>query len=102
MLLPSLEPSLTALCTDTGCVEEVGNIIPKLSKPTPHTAPGHLRAAAYLYGVETVPLEHARVLELGCETGGNLLPFALACPKAQVVGVDPWAENVLYARESAN
>lgn len=53
-----------------------------------YSSPGHLRATAHLYGVSTVPLAHARVLELGCAAGGNLLPFALAYPDAHVVGVD--------------
>lgn len=53
-----------------------------------YAAPGHIRATAHLYGVDTVPLERARVLELGCAAGGNLLPFALAYPNATVVGVD--------------
>ncbi len=52
------------------------------------SAPGHLKAAAQLYGLDSVPLENARVLELGCAGGGNLLPFAAAYPQAQVVGVD--------------
>ena len=53
-----------------------------------YSSPGHLRATAHLYGVSTVPLARARVLELGCAAGGNLLPFALAYPEAHVVGVD--------------
>ncbi|GAB2909354.1 O-linked N-acetylglucosamine transferase family protein [Paralcaligenes ginsengisoli] len=53
-----------------------------------YSSPGHLRAAAHLYGVETEPLEKARVLELGCGSGGNLLPFVLAYSGAQAVGVD--------------
>ncbi|MCY1211440.1 hypothetical protein D9M72_231520 [compost metagenome] len=61
---------------------------PYVSKAFWYSSPGHLRAAAHLYGVDTVPLERARVLELGCAAGGNLLPFALAYPNATVVGVD--------------
>ncbi|WP_343499288.1 class I SAM-dependent methyltransferase [Achromobacter denitrificans] len=61
---------------------------PYVSKAFSYSAPGHLRAAAHLYGMDTVPLKHARVLELGCAAGGNLLPFALAYPEATVVGVD--------------
>lgn len=51
-------------------------------------APGHLRAVARLHGVETAPLRKARVLELGCSSGGNLVPFAVAHPWATVIGVD--------------
>lgn len=58
------------------------------SNAFPFSSPGHIRAAAHLYGLESVPLENARVLELGCAGGGNLLSFALAYPQAHVVGVD--------------
>lgn len=61
---------------------------PYTSKAFFYSSPGHLRATAHLYGVSTVPLKHARVLELGCAAGGNLLPFALAYPEATVVGID--------------
>lgn len=62
--------------------------VPYVSNAFFYSAPGNLRAAAHLYGIETVPLGQARVLELGCSAGGNLLPFALAYPQATVVGVD--------------
>ena len=58
------------------------------SNAFPFSSPGHMRAAAHLYGLKSVMLENARVLELGCAGGGNLLPFALAYPQAHVVGVD--------------
>ncbi|UYO94993.1 methyltransferase regulatory domain-containing protein [Pollutimonas sp. M17] len=58
------------------------------SNAFPFTSPGHLRTAAHLWGLDSVPLETARVLELGCAGGGNLLPFATAYPNAHVVGVD--------------
>ena len=63
------------------------------------TSPIHLRAMAYLYGLETAEVEQARVLELGCDAGLNLLPFALAHPHAQIVGVDINPEHVDYGQE---
>ncbi|WP_073106252.1 O-linked N-acetylglucosamine transferase family protein [Pollutimonas bauzanensis] len=65
-----------------------------------YTSPGHLRAAAHLYGVSSVPLEAARVLELGCGAGGNLLPFALAYPDARVVGIDMWPDEIQAGRQA--
>ena len=44
----------------------------------PQTSPAHIMAVAHLYGIQAPALEKARVLELGCGTGGNLLPFVLA------------------------
>ncbi|MGB3436901.1 methyltransferase regulatory domain-containing protein [Achromobacter sp.] len=52
------------------------------------SSPAHIQAAAHLYGVTAPAPQRARVLEIGCAAGGNLLPFALAYPDAEVVGVD--------------
>jgi methyltransferase-like protein len=54
----------------------------------PLSAPEHLATVAQLFGVSAPPIERARVLELGCSSGGNLIPFAARNPKAQVIGVD--------------
>lgn len=59
-----------------------------LSSPVDYMAPGNLRAVARLHGITTAPLKKARILELGCASGGNLVPFAVAHPWATVVGVD--------------
>lgn len=61
---------------------------PYTSNAFPISAPGHLHAVAHLYGLAAPAPEYARVLELGCAAGGNLLPFALAFPNARAVGID--------------
>ncbi|QKH39342.1 methyltransferase regulatory domain-containing protein [Achromobacter pestifer] len=53
-----------------------------------YSSPAHIQAVAHLYGVAAPAPHRARVLEIGCAAGGNLLPFALAYPDAEVVGVD--------------
>lgn len=65
-----------------------------IPQPVFYTSPIQLRAVAHLYGVETLPLDKARVLELGCGNGGNLLPFALAYPHGKAVGIDLWPEPI--------
>ncbi|MDT5094095.1 MAG: hypothetical protein QOH60_3458 [Mycobacterium sp.] len=54
----------------------------------PQSAPGQLAAIAYLFGLETPQVSTARVLEIGCASGANLIPFAAAHPRARVVGID--------------
>jgi SAM-dependent methyltransferase len=61
---------------------------PYTSVSFPASAPGHLAAVAHLMGLETPDVATARVLEIGCATGGNLIPFAAAHPQARVVGLD--------------
>ncbi|MEN4922733.1 class I SAM-dependent methyltransferase [Achromobacter spanius] len=72
----------------TQAISDAYDETPYISLPISYTAPGNLRAVACLYGIAAPALESARILELGCAAGGNLLPFALAYPDAQVVGID--------------
>jgi methyltransferase-like protein/2-polyprenyl-3-methyl-5-hydroxy-6-metoxy-1,4-benzoquinol methylase len=54
----------------------------------PPSAPGHLAAVAYLFGLETPDVSTARVLEIGCAAGGNVIPYAAAHPRTRIVGID--------------
>ena len=48
----------------------------------------HIRAAAWLYGVETARTRHASVLVLGCGNGEELLTTSVKYPYAKVVGIE--------------
>ncbi len=71
------------------------NETPYHSHPFSQTAPEHLTAIATLFSVQSVPLEHARILELGCASGGNLIPTAIRLPHAQITGVDLSSVHIL-------
>ncbi|MFN7989257.1 MAG: class I SAM-dependent methyltransferase [Thermoanaerobaculia bacterium] len=62
--------------------------LPYGSRAVRESHPAHLAAVARLFGVDAPDPESARVLELGCAEGGNLLPMALASPGATFLGVD--------------
>ncbi len=62
--------------------------LPYGSRALRETHPSRLAAIALLFGVEAPPPGTARVLELGCAEGGNLLPMAASAPGATFVGVD--------------
>jgi methyltransferase-like protein/2-polyprenyl-3-methyl-5-hydroxy-6-metoxy-1,4-benzoquinol methylase len=64
------------------------DMTPYTSNSFPQSAPGRLAAIAYLFGLEAPEVATARVLEIGCAGGGNLIPFAAAHPRARVVGID--------------
>ena len=53
-----------------------------------YSAPEQLATVASLFGLPSGQVATARVLELGCGSGGNLIPFALRHPQARAVGVD--------------
>lgn len=62
--------------------------LPYTSDPFPNTHPSLLGAIARLFAVDAAPLRSARVLELGCASGGNIIPLAARHPQASFVGVD--------------
>ncbi|MDT5396813.1 MAG: hypothetical protein QOK33_44 [Mycobacterium sp.] len=61
---------------------------PYTSNSFPQSAPGHLAAIAHLFGLDTPDVHTARVLEIGCAAGSNLIPFAASHPRARAVGID--------------
>ena len=50
--------------------------VPYESHAFPQSAPGQLVAVAHLFSLDTPQVSTARVLEIGCSAGGNLIPFA--------------------------
>lgn len=64
------------------------NSVPYDSRPFQQSAPEHLHALACLFGLDAPEPAKARVLEIGCSEGGNILPFAARYPDAEVVGID--------------
>jgi SAM-dependent methyltransferase len=61
---------------------------PYQSDAFPQSAPGRLAAIAHVFGLDVPDVSRARVLEIGCAAGGNLLPFAVGHPAARVMGID--------------
>ncbi|MEW8508121.1 MAG: methyltransferase regulatory domain-containing protein [Candidatus Thiodiazotropha sp.] len=62
--------------------------IPYESIPLPETHPGHLACLARLYGIDSVPPTNCNVLELGCASGGNLIPMAARLPNSGFLGIE--------------
>lgn len=61
--------------------------------PYPHyahplTHPDNLATIATLFGLSPAPVADCRVLEIGCGTGGNLVPMAFNLPGSRFVGID--------------
>lgn len=68
--------------------EERYNEVPYTSKAYSTTQPINQKINLGILGLETPKLKTARVLEIGCSFGGNIIPFALSNPEAEVVGID--------------
>ena len=64
------------------------DVVPYISYPYPSTHPEHLYAVGKLFEINAVNPKKARVLELGCASGGNIIPMAIKFPDSEFVGVD--------------
>ena len=62
--------------------------MPYQSKPFAQSTPEQLACMARLFKVDAPDIATARVLEIGCAAGGNLIPLAVRYPKMKAVGVD--------------
>jgi SAM-dependent methyltransferase len=62
--------------------------LPYDSLPLPETQPDFLAAVAKLHGYDAPDPCRARMLELGCAQGGNLIPLAWRWPESDCVGVE--------------
>ncbi len=70
------------------------DIVPYLARSHFSTHPDRLAVIATLLGMEPPPVTRARALELGCASGGNLLPMADSLPEATFTGVDLSARQI--------
>jgi methyltransferase-like protein len=62
--------------------------VPYDSRPIGASEIGALETIALLHGIAAPRADRARVLELGCASGGNLIPMAYRYPDATFVGID--------------
>jgi SAM-dependent methyltransferase len=75
--------------------------LPYGQRPFPDAHPDRLYVAGRAFGRDPVPLEQARILELGCGEGGHLVPLSLRYPGARCVGIDLSGHAITEARAFA-
>ena len=78
------------------------SIYDEVSFPSyPHalTHPQRLATIAKFRGLDSPPIDHCRVLELGCGSGGNLIPLADTLANSEFVGVDLSAQQIDIAKQ---
>jgi SAM-dependent methyltransferase len=79
---------------DTACDEPTATVrkdydeLPYPSMPFAFTQPSRLAALATLHGLDAPNPARASVLELGCASGGNIIPIAARHPEARFLGID--------------
>lgn len=88
--------------TITKASEEAYEDLVYPSKPFYNSHIGHLEAAARIYGLTPPSATTARVLEIGCSFGGNIVTQALYYPKAQFKGIDLSVSQIEKGKEIIN
>ena len=68
--------------------------LPNISYSNFYANPSYLRTLSKLVGLEAASLSTAKILELGCASGGNILPFALKYPDSHTIGID-WSNDLI-------
>jgi methyltransferase-like protein/cyclopropane fatty-acyl-phospholipid synthase-like methyltransferase len=89
-------PGFTAASGDRNTYDA----IPYCSFPVAASHPDRMFNTARLFGLDPVLPENARVLELGCAGGGNLIPLASQFPDASFVGVELSKVQCEYANSA--
>lgn len=72
--------------------------VPYPSHPFAASHPDRLATIGALFGISTHPVDNCRVLEIGCASGGNLIPMAAACPSSQFLGIDLSSHQIRTAQ----
>lgn len=62
--------------------------LPYDSVPVHETHPANLELVGSLFGMAPAPAARCRYLELGCASGGNLIPLAFALPDSEFIGIE--------------
>lgn len=62
--------------------------VPYESQSFPQSHPDRLATLGRLFGLSPKPITCCRVFELGCASGGNLIPMAYQLPESEFVGID--------------
>jgi methyltransferase-like protein/SAM-dependent methyltransferase len=89
MSTPSETPAAgTGAAAESGKGPSSYDAVPYSVNAFPQTRPDRLAAIAALFGLPAPRPDCCRVLELGCASGGNLIPLALAFPGSSFVGID--------------
>lgn len=74
--------------------------VPYESNPYPQSHPDRLVTLARIFGLSPAPVDRSRILELGCASGGNIIPMACQLPGSRFVGVDLSTRQIDIARQT--
>jgi SAM-dependent methyltransferase len=94
-------PDATDRESVTASIKAAYEAIRYRSRPCPTSTPARIATIARLMGLDAPDPSTARVLEIGCGDGGNLVPMAAVAPRGRYVGIDLSPGAIAEARAMA-
>ena len=73
-------------------------VVPYKGRPAGESHPDTLATIATLFGLKPSSVPQARVLEIGCASGENLVPMAAELPEGRFLGIDSSERQVAEGR----
>lgn len=80
-------------------IKESYDRYPYTSKSYLRTHPHYLYSVMKILGFDAPNIQKARILEIGCSFGGNILPIAINYPETEIYGIDISEVEVLKGQE---
>ena len=71
----------------------------QFGRPHAHSHPARLAAVARIFGLDAAALGSARVLEIGCASGGDIIPLAAQHPRGIFIGLESSAAQARRGNE---
>ena len=76
--------------------------VPYPSHAYKNTRPDSLATVARIFGMKPPDVRKSSVLEIGCASGGNLIPMAAAYPDSRFVGIDMSEKQIEVGRKAVS
>lgn len=86
----------------TGVLKAAYDAVLYVGRPCATSHPERIATIAALLGIDTPEPSTARMLDIGCGDGGNLVPIAAALPRGSFVGIDLSPRSIDEARVFAD
>jgi methyltransferase-like protein/SAM-dependent methyltransferase len=76
--------------------------MPYISNALATSSPERTSAVGILFGMTPEKIQKANILEIGCASGGNLIPIAARYPKSSCMGIDISEIQIASAQETSD
>ena len=102
MTVTTTNPSANPLATQSLSEKNSYDKIPYTSYPFEICSPELIRSRGVLFGMNPPELKTARILDLGCSDGGNMMRFAETYPQSYSLGIDLSEVQIEHGKKRIN